>query len=364
MPTHLISWLRERFFALLLRLGSARQEVIAAILFLILLFFLGTLGYVLIEGWSWVDGFYMTFITLTTIGFTELNEGLSTAGRFFTVVIAFLGIGAVAFIATRSAQLFISNPRFRERRNARLITRMNDHYIICGYGRVGRRLAQDLERADKPFVVVDMADAETQELHEERIPYVQGDAREEETLMQAGIENAYGLLVTLPEDSANVFVTLTAREINPDLFVVARTNDHRNRGKLLTAGASKVIAPIEVGADRMAQVVVRPNVDRFMERVLQTGALGLQMEEVHVQEDSALAGKSLAESDFRQQFDAIVIAIIDPKDDDSRQAQNGAVDESDMQFNPKATTRIEPGNILVVLGSQDMIERLRREGCS
>ena len=310
-----------------------------------------------------MDGFYRTFITLTTIGFTELNDGLSTMGRLFTVIIAFLGIGTAAFIATRSAQLFISNPRFRERRSARIIARMNNHYIICGYGRVGRRLAQDLERAGKPFVVIDLAEAETQELHEDRIPYVQGDARNEEILQEAGIEQAYGLLVTLPEDSANVFVTLTAREINPDLFIVARTNDHRNRGKLLTAGASKVVAPIEVGADRMAQVVVRPNVDRFMERVLQTGALGLQMEEVHVQPGSALAGKSLSESNFRQQFDAIVIAVIDAQND-SGDAAAGAADEEDMHFNPSATTRIEPGNILVVLGSRDMIERLRLEGCS
>lgn len=346
--------LRRSLLAYLARTSSARREVVLAFVFLLGLFAIGTAGYALIEGWHWFDGFYMTFITITTIGYTELEE-LSTAGRLFTVFIGLSGIGIAAFIATRLTQLLLTNQNLRERRLARMIDRMNDHLIICGYGRIGRRIVQDLRGTDKSFVVVEQREEHIEELREKQIPCVEGDAREEDKLRDAGVERARSLILTLPEDATTVFVTLTAREItratNHKLFIVARTNDHRNRSKILTAGANKVIAPLEVGADRMAQVVMRPNVDQFMEEVLHTGALGLQMDEVHVQEGAPLAGRTLAESKFRQQFEAVVVAVIEP-------------DEDDMNFNPGANMKIQAGDILVVLGNPEMIERLNREGCT
>jgi voltage-gated potassium channel len=232
----------------------------------------------------------------------------------------------------------------------RKIKHMEDHYIVSGYGRIGKRVAEDLQRAGKDFVVIDRDENEYEAMQEANIPSIRGDSEDEETLREAGIERAYGLIITLPEDSTNVFVTLVARELNPNLFILARTNDVKNRRKLLQAGAQKVVAPSDVGADRMAQVILRPNVDRFMEQVLQTNALGLQMEEVLVQTDAPLAGKSLAASNFRQQFDAIVIAIIDEE-------------TGEMKFNPGPHDQIEAGDVLIVLGSEEMIARLRREGC-
>lgn len=349
----IFSGLQKWGLARLPQAGTTRREITVAFLFLVLLLFVGSLGYVLLEQWEWIDGLYMTFITLTTIGFTEIRT-LSNAGRLFTIFIALLGIGTVTFIATRSAQLLITQ-RFRERRISRIISRMEDHYIICGYGRVGQRIAQDLERNGMPFVIIELDDERAEELYTDEAPYVHGDARDDEVLKEAGIDRASGLIITLPEDSANVFVTLTARELaresNPDLLITVRANDHDNFSKMRTAGADKVIAPIEVGADRMAQVVVRPRVDQFMEEVLRTGALGLQMEEVEVQAGSPLAGKSLSENNFHHQFDVIVVAIIDPESDE-------------MQFNPSAKTEVKAGNILVVLGSQEMIKRLRKEGCT
>jgi voltage-gated potassium channel len=218
-----------------------------------------------------------------------------------------------------------------------------------------RRIVWDLQGSGKPFVVVEEDEERIETLRGEQVPCIEGDARDEERLRAAGVERARSLLLTLPEDATAVFVTLTAREItrapNHDLFIVARTNDHRNRSKLLTAGADKVVAPLEVGADRMAQVVMRPNVDQFMEEVLHTGALGLQMDEVHVHEDAPLAGRTLAESQFRQQFEAVVIAVIKP-------------DEDDMNFNPQAQMKIQAGDILIVLGNPEMIHRLEQEGCT
>ena len=338
----LISWLAQ--------MDSSRREMLLAGLALLLLFGIGTLGYSFLEGWSMVDGLYMTFITLSTIGFQEVHT-LSDAGRFFTLGLGVTGIGLLSFVAVRSAQLLFASDRLHERRIMKRINELSDHYIICGYGRVGERLAEDLRRESRPVVVVDIDENAISALTEDNHLYVKGNAEEEETLRTAGIERARGLILTLPEDSSNVFVALTAREMNPDLFILARTVDHDNRSKLLNAGADKVIAPAEVGADRMAQVVLRPHTDEFLDHVLHTSALSRQIDEVQVHKNAPLAGQTLAESNFRQQFEAIVIGIID--------VETGA-----MTFNPAPTERIDAGDILIVLGETSVINTLREKVCT
>ena len=294
-------------------------------------------------------GLGKTIITLTTIGFGEV-EDLSTLGRIFTIFIAFVGIGSVAFVAARTAQLLLVGHLLRQRQIARRIRHMHDHYIICGFGRIGRRVAEDLRLAGKAFVVIDLDETRVAELQEAGMPAILGDAEDEKTLHAAAIEHAKGLITLLHEDSDNVFVTLVARELNPNLFILARTSDAKNRRRLLQAGAHKVVAPSDVGADRMAQVILRPNVDRVMAQVLKASSLSLQMDEVQVQVGAPLAGKSLAESQFRQQFDVVVITII-----------KGASGE--MKFNPGPDHRIEAGDILIVLGTKEMISHLSNDGC-
>jgi voltage-gated potassium channel len=338
----LIDWLA--------RMDPSRREILLASLALLVLFVLGTTGYAFLEGWTWMDGLYMTFITLSTIGFQEIHT-LSDAGRLFTLGLGITGIGLLTFVVARSAQLLVASQRLRERRIMSQIDDLSDHYIICGYGRVGQRLAEDLQAAGHSFVVVDVADEEIAALRDKNLLHVQGDAEKEETLKRAGIDRAHGLILTLPEDSSNVFVALTAREMNPDLFILARTVDHDNTNKLLNAGADKVIAPSEVGADRMAQVVLRPNVDEFMEQVLHANALSLQIDEVKVHRSAPLAGQSLAESNFRQQFNAVVIGIID-------------ADSGEMTFNPTPAARIDAGDILIVLGDSTVIQSLREQVCT
>lgn len=342
--------LRDRLVAWLAQADPIHREILYAALLLMVLFAVGTLGYAYLEGWPWEDGFYMTFITLTTIGFTEVRE-LSVIGRFFTVGIALFGIGAVTFIVSRSAQLLLTSQRLQERFMKEKLNQVEDHFIICGYGGIGSRLARDLHEADKSFVVIDRDPEIIEDLETTGYLCLEGDAEEEDTLERAGIHRARGLILALPEDSANVFVTLMAREMDPDIFILARTTYHRNRRKLVHAGADKVVAPDEVGADRMAQVILRPNVDQFMEEVLRTGALGLELEEVTVQDGAPLAGKTLAESDFRQRFDAVVIGILDSASDE-------------MRFNPSPKDKLKTGDILLVLGNNEMIKRLREEGCS
>ena len=333
----------------LARMDPSRREILLASLALLVLFAVGTFGYGLLEGWTWMDGLYMTFITLSTIGFQEIQP-LSDTGRLFTLGLGITGIGLLTFVVARSAQLLLASERLRERRLMKQIDNLSNHYIICGYGRVGERLAEDLEEAGRPFVVVERADEEVEQLRDENRLHVKGNAENEDVLRTAGIERARCLILTLPTDSSNVFVALTARQMNEGLFILARTVDHDNRNKLIHAGADKVIAPSEVGADRMAQVVLRPNVDNFMERVLHAHSLSLQIDEVEVHPNAPLAGQSLAESNFRQQFEAVVIGMID-------------ADTGDMTFNPPPSARIEAGDILIVLGDSTVIQTLREKVC-
>ncbi|NNF58716.1 MAG: potassium channel protein [Rhodothermaceae bacterium] len=313
---------------------------------------LGTVGYVLVEGWGVLDAFYMTFITLTTIGFAEVAP-LSPVGKLFTIAISAVGIGTFAYIASRTVQSLVTSQAFRQRRMERKIDQLSGHYIIAGYGRLGQRIARDLTAAERDIVIIDRRDDRAEQLTADGFLYVQNDAEEEGTLRAAGLERAAGLVLVLPQDAANVFVALTAREIRPDeeLFIVARTNEQSSLNKLLRAGADKVISPLEIGADRIAQTILRPRVDRFMEQVLGVDALDFDMEEVEVHTGSLLAGRSLAEVEFKRRFNAIVVGV--------QQADRGQ-----WRFNPDATIPIDAGDTLIVLGPADMIRRIRQEGCS
>jgi voltage-gated potassium channel len=326
------------------------RELVVANLFLAVVLIAGTIGYTLIEGWSWMDSLYMTFITLTTIGFREVHS-LSSAGRFFTIVIGLTGIGSVAFIATRTAQVLLNTQAFRIKRMMKSIDATSDHYILAGFGRIGQRIARDLKRNEVPFVIIEMDESKEADLERLTYNYLIGDAETEEVLEAAGIERARGLILTLPEDRANVFATLVAREMNPDLFIMVRTDTNANRRKLIRSGADKVVAPYEIGADRMAQVLLRPSVERFMERVMQSDALAYSMDEVLVEAGSELAGKTLQQANFRQRFDAIVVAVMDGQ-------------TKGMTFNPGPAASISDGDTLIVMGSTEMISRLRTEGCS
>ena len=196
----------QYFSGLLAHIDPAYREILFASLFLVLWLLVGTLGYAAIEGWSLMDGFFMTFITLTTIGFGE-TPTLSTTGRLFTILIAFVGIGSVAFVAARSAQVLLAGQRLRQRHMMRRIKHMHDHYIICGYGRIGKRMAADLQTAGKPFVVLERDEEFVAAMQEAGVPAMVGDAEDEATLRQAGIEHAQGLITLLPEDSDNAIIT-------------------------------------------------------------------------------------------------------------------------------------------------------------
>ncbi|NNE70014.1 MAG: potassium channel protein [Rhodothermales bacterium] len=327
---------------------EVRRELVGANLMLLALMLLCAVGYRVIEGWNWLEGFYMTFITLTTIGFGEVRD-MSDLGRVFTIFLGLGGIGTVAFIATRSAQILINSNALRKRHQEKMIERTKDHYILCGYGRIGSRIAADLKSRGVPFVIIENAPKKLEQIVADDHLYVEGDAELESTLERAGISRAKGLVLTLPEDRANVFVTLVARELSQDIFILARTDKNQNKRKLIRAGANTVVSPYEIGADRMAEVILQPSLGKFMQRVRHTEAINL--EEIKIDSDSALAGATVAASQFRERFDAIIVAIIDSETDE-------------MTFNPKGSVKLTPGDSLVILGSKEMVQRVRQEGCT
>ena len=316
----------------------------------------GTLGYVAIEGWPAFDALYMTVLTLSTIGFAEVRP-LSDVGRVFTMALAVVGIGTFATIASRVALLLLTSDALRQRAMHRRIDRLSRHHVIAGYGRLGQRIARDLQAAGRPFVVVDRRDDRAAALAEAGHAFVHGDAEEEAVLRAAGVDRAEGLILVLPQDAANVFVALTAREIadrdeRPDrLRIVARTNEQTAVSKLTRAGVDKVVSPLEIGADRIAPAVLRPNVDRFMEQVLGVGELDLELREVAVEAGSALDGRSLAELDARRRFQAVVVGVL------HRETGAWALD-------PDARDALRPGDVLIVLASADQTRRIREEGAS
>ena len=328
-------------------------RIIIALIILVVVFFVGSTGYHFIEGMNFFDGFYMTFITITTIGFSELTN-LSHAGRIFTMVIFLMGIGVISYIASQTTQLIFESEIFRKRAMKKQLQKMDQHYIIAGYGRIGHRIAEVLQEAGIPLVVVENRESSIDRIRDDKLLYVAGDAQDEDVLKEAGIERAKGLICALSRDQDNVFVTLIARELNQDIFILVRTNEHQNTKKVRRAGADKVISPYEIGADRMANVILRPHVDQFINRIRggssQNHMQDHVFDEVRVFEGSEFDGKTLSEAKIRQKYFVVIIAII-PED------------KENIRFNPGSDDLITAGDSLIVLGDVERIKHLREEGC-
>ncbi len=311
----------------------------------------GTLGYHLIEGWSLFDAFYMTVITLATVGFHEVRS-MSDAGRVFTILLIVFGTGTVAYVAGNGIQLMLEGQLRRMLGRIKLekkINKLKAHYIVCGYGRIGQLICREFMAHPVPFVVVERNPELWEKLQSENILFVRGNATDDEVLHQAGIERASGLITACTSDSENVYITLTARGLNPELFIMARSGEETSEKKLLRAGANKVISPYNIGAARMAQGILRPSVVDFIEIATAGHNLELQLEEIAVQERSCLAGHSLVDSEIRKNHGVIIVCI---KKRDGR-----------MIFNPASETAMEAGDILITLGKPQAIERLETLAC-
>ena len=311
------------------------------LLLVILLFIGGSLGYFLIEEWSFLDSLYMTVITLSTTGFKEVYP-LSPAGRILTMLLIILGI-SILFYALREINIVLFEGKFfRERKMQKRISRVENHYIICGFGRMGKKIAQELDKRNKKFVIIEK---EQDLLDQQEYYFLNGDATEDKILLSAGIEKAVGLVAVLSSDIANTFTVLTARGINPTLKIIARAEEENSKDKLISAGADRVILPYEIGGFRISQALLKPTVMDYIDEVFSRSELGLEIEEVKISEKSKLISSTIAESAIRSRFNTIIVAIY--------RASGGLI------YNPKSETELQAGDNLIVIGERTELAKLQ-----
>ena len=324
----------------------SHKKIAKAFFILLIILFIGSIGYMNIERWSFLDSLYMTVITITTVGFGEVRQ-VSQAGRVFTIFIIFLGIGIIAYILGMTAQAMVELQVISIIGRTKLGLRMRsikNHYIICGFGRIGKIICRELKANNMPMVVIDSDPEERQIFQNDEIPYIIDDATSEDVLLEAGVERAKGLVSVVASDADNLFITMSARSLNPKLFILARADEEHTEKKLLRAGANKVVMPYLIGGQKMAHTIIKPAVTDFLEFTVHSREMGLEMGELRVSEKSRLNGASLIDSGIRKDLDVIIVAI---------RTKGG-----EMKFNPSSQTRIEAGDILISLGKSNDLEKL------
>ncbi|HEV3471268.1 MAG TPA: NAD-binding protein [Pyrinomonadaceae bacterium] len=308
---------------------------------------LGTVGFSLIEGWSLADSLYMTVMTVTTVGYGP-PAALTPTGRDFATFFMVVGVGTTGYLLSTAVQALVRSEilaTYGERRRHREMSKLRDHYVICGAGRVGSRIVREMRRAGVPFVVIESDAPKCAGLQLPAAQLLARDATLDETLLEAGVERARGLAACLPSDADNLYVVLTARNLNPRLHIVSRAVEESAEPKLIRAGASRVVAPTIIGSHRMAQALLKPAVADFMDSIA-ADTLDLGFEQVEVSADSALAGRKLWETTIRSELDIVVAAI--------RRASG------EMLFNPSAETTIETGDLLIAIGRADSLAELSK----
>jgi voltage-gated potassium channel len=299
--------------------------------------FIGTLGYRFIEGWSWLDSFYMTVITVTTVGLSEVHPP-SDAGKIFTTFMCIGGVAVMVYFLARIAEVIFQRSTsnvFGRRVMMKKINQMKNHAIICGYGRTGMHVVAELQAANMPFVVIEENEEQVKRMEELEIPHIIGDATEEDPLEAARIDQADSLVAALDTDAENLFLTLTASGLSKSLRIIARVHDPDNARKFRKAGAHRVVSPISTGANQIAQLLTRPSVVDLIELVTNDKSIALQVFEHTVDEQSEMLGKTLSEARVRQTLGSMVIAV---KHRDGTTA-----------FDPGPQTRLNLGDTLVAI---------------
>ena len=306
---------------------------------------LGTLGYVAIEGWPFLDALYMTVSTVSTVGFGEIHP-LSIAGRVFTIGLIIVGVGGVLYALTTVMEYVFEGHlghTWEQRRMQNRVASLRDHFILCGYGRVGQQVARDFERTGIEFVVVDHGEAALELAGARNHPHVRGDATRDDVLRRAGIDGARGLVTCLDSDASNIFVTLSARALRSDLLIVARGNDDDATPKLERAGADRVVSPYKIGGSQMAMLAVRPAAVEFVDSVFHRPDIELLLEDVSIAERSPLVGQTIKELQKNVAPGVTVLAI--------RRDQG-------LLTQPPPETDIRRGDELVAMGSPDQLKAL------
>jgi len=334
----MIKGMHQKMLSLRARMGTYWSMLLGAIFSLVVVV-AGIVGFMLIEQWDFVSSFYMVVITLSTVGFMEVHQ-LSDAGRVFTSFLIIGGVGSFLYMAAAFAQVLVEGRLqilWGKRKMMKDIGRLKDHFIVCGYGRIGSIVTREIMGEGHSVVVVEQNAELIESMEQDGILCVEGDATSDEVLLAVGLHSARSLISALSSEAANVYVTLTARQLNPDLTIIARAGNKSHISRLELAGADRVVLPHFIGGVRMAQSVLRPTATNFVEVALR-GGIDLQMDELSVSPDSELVGKDLIDSKIRPRFNLIIIAI---------KKKSG-----DMVFNPGPKEVIDAGDTLLAVGSK------------
>ncbi|GFK94493.1 Voltage-gated potassium channel Kch [Fundidesulfovibrio magnetotacticus] len=343
---------RVNRFTLMRRRLGVLWPVIAGLTAVAFIFVGGTLAYMFVEEWDLFDSVYMVIISLTTVGYGEVHP-LTRAGRAVTAVLLLSGVGTFFYLAGAIVQLMIEGHIqniFGRRWMRHAIENMRGHTIVCGYGRIGSVVAREIAAEGQDVVVVERSHALVEELEGKDIPFVAGDATKDDILLAAGLKHAKALVSALSEEAANVYVTLTARQLNPEIVIVARSDSPDHSQRLQRAGANQVLFPHLYGGVRMAHSVLRPSVLGFMDLAMRGDNEDLQMEQLTISQGSSLAGKDLIASQLRQRWNVIVIGIQKP--------------DGKLLFNPQPQSVLQAGDTLILVGGKKLLADLQREAAS
>jgi voltage-gated potassium channel len=327
-------------------MGKLWRRLLPVILLVTFIISSGTAGYMLIERWSFLDSLYMTIITLSTVGFKEVGE-LSTGGRLFTIILIIGGVGTVLYALSAGARFLLEGElqaAFGRRRLEKKVRELKNHYIICGFGRMGKIIGKELKNKGVQFIAIEKNPISYEK---EGVLILEGDASQDDILKESGIERAKGLITVLPTDAENLYVVLSAKGLNPDLYIVARAGEEGSEKKLLRAGADRVISPYLIGGLRIAHTVLKPAVVDFIEFATKSGNIDLQMEEIPIPESSGLIGLTLDQCGMGKELGIIVVAI--------KRATG------EMRFNPTFRTTIKLGDTLIVLGEVSKLKILEEK---
>ncbi len=327
---------------------NKNRHLIVSIILSLAILIVGTAGYMIIEDWRFLDALYMTVITISTVGYREINQ-IGDVGRVFTILLVAIGVGFTLYVAAAVVQFMVEG-RMRiilgRRRLDQKINRLKNHYIVCGYGRIGRVICRNLRRKPFDVVAIDKSPELIPLMDEDGILYVAGDAGDEASLIKAGIKRAKGLVAALATDTDNVFLVLSARQLAPELTIIARASKEAVKSKLQAAGADSVESPYEMGALSMAQHIIRPTVTNFLDLAFAHQRKDIQMEEIPVSESSKLVNVQLKDSGIRQNYNLIIIAIKKP--------------DGNMLFNPSFEAAIMPDDTVIAVGELDNLQKLEK----
>jgi voltage-gated potassium channel len=332
-----------------MKLSKEYFRFLIPVFLLLLLIVVGTIGYILIDNFSWLNAFYMTIITIGTVGYGEV-EKLSDGGKLFTTFLIITSFVTFAYAISSITKFLIEgelNLFFKNRRLNTAIDKLNDHVVICGYGRNGKQAAHVLKKHNKRFVVIESDEKVTTEInHKFSDLILKGDATQDDLLLKAGILRAKALITTLPTDAANLFIVLSARNLNPNLTIISRASDDGSDTKLKIAGANNVIMPDKVGGAHMASLVMKPDVMEFLDHITAQSSNGINLEEISFDSLSdTLKNKTLKDLEIRNKSGANIIGF--------------KTDSGDYVVNPSADTEIIPQSKIFVLGSPDQIKKLK-----